>query len=183
MCAVVGHTVSMRTVSTASIPANESSSRITSGVWQVAFTIASKPVRATKTRSPAERSCASRMSRETASPSAISTSGAGADATRGVLATRGWTGRADGDTVCVRCTPATRAKMGPDFTRCGRSSLFAFRCWRGAVHESLMGISDGEKLDDRDRSRAEARTYQASLEKRAAESEQRGATRRSLRSP
>ena len=120
MCAVVGHIVSIRTVSTASIPVNESSSRITSGVWQVAFTIASKPVRATKTRRPAERSCASRTSLDTASPSAISTSGESGEATRARAATIGWTGVDDRDTVwALRCTSATRARMLPNLRRSG----------------------------------------------------------------
>jgi hypothetical protein len=111
MCAVVGHIVSIRTVSTASIPVNESSRRITSGVWQVAFTMASKPVRATKTRSPIERSCASRTSLDTASPSAISTSGATGEATRVRAATIGWIGLVDRDTVwALRCTSATPSK-------------------------------------------------------------------------
>lgn len=115
MCAVVGQTLNIRRVSGASIPLNVSSSRITSGIWTDAFTIASNPVRATETRSPAVRSCASLMSRETASPSAISTSGASVETTRVGVATIVRTGAADRDRVCaLRCTRRTRAKMLPN---------------------------------------------------------------------
>lgn len=75
MWEVTGQVVSRRPVSVASMPLSESASRIASGTWQDALTIASKPVRATDTRKPARRSCASRRSREASLPSAMRTCG------------------------------------------------------------------------------------------------------------
>ena len=75
MCEVTGQVVSSRPASDGSMSVSEASSRIMSGTWQEALTMASKAVRATETRRPASRSCASRRSRETALPSAIKTRG------------------------------------------------------------------------------------------------------------
>jgi len=101
--------------------------------------MASKPVRATKTRSPTERSCASRTSLDTASPSAISTSGASGEATRACAATIGWTGLADRDTVwALRSTSATRAKMLPNFRN--RDPLSGIRCPESGIRDPGSGL-------------------------------------------
>src|SRR4029453_14368743 len=114
MCSVGGQVLNIRMVSTASIPVTDSSSRITSGTWQEALTIASKPVRATATRNPAVLSCASRTSRDTASPSAINTSGALPLASAGDRATTGGVCVVVRDTgVAFRCTANAGAKMLP----------------------------------------------------------------------
>jgi hypothetical protein len=128
MCEVVGQVLSIRTVSVTSIPVTVSSSKITSGTWQEALTIVSKPVRATATRNPAVLSCASRTSRDTPSPSAINTSGAAPRVSAcGVAATGGVEGVVRERWVPFRCTPQARSKNVAEF---------ALRDWRLAACDS-----------------------------------------------
>ena len=132
MCEVVGQVRSMRTVSVASIPVTVSSSRITSGTWQEALTIASKPVRATETRNPAVLNCASRTSRDTASPAAINTSGATPrPSAGGVATTAGGCGVVRDRDVAFRCTTEAVSK------NVAQKSRFAIRDSPGCARCAL----------------------------------------------
>jgi hypothetical protein len=140
MCEVVGQVLSIRTVSVTSIPVTVSSSRITSGTWQEALTIVSKPVRATDTRNPAVLSCASRTSRDAASPSAINTSGATPRLSAGGVATTGGVDDCVRDRgVPFRCTPKARSKnvaqnRGPRLAVRSASPPSAFRASARQAH-------------------------------------------------
>jgi len=74
MCAVAGH-VDKRADASAAPSASEASTRIKSGKWQQALTIASNAVRAKATRKPRASSWRTRRARESALASATSASG------------------------------------------------------------------------------------------------------------
>jgi hypothetical protein len=108
MCAVTGQVVSSWSVSAAFRSTSEPSSRMKSGTWQEALTIASNDVRACDTLRPAARSCNARASSVRALVSAMRTWGA-FDATGGELAAT-----AGGCLTDVRrCTPGESARNLP----------------------------------------------------------------------
>jgi hypothetical protein len=103
-------------------------------------------VLATDTRNPAVLSCASRTSRDTASPSAINTSGDTPRLSAGGVATRGGVDDGVRDRgVPFRCTPKARSKNVAEFAArdsrlAARDSRWRSRFLRSGISDSMMRI-------------------------------------------
>ena len=125
--------------------------------------MASKPVRATDTRRPADLSCASRVSRDTASPSAINTRGPTWVVRRIGAPPIGPTCVVDRDRdEVLRCTRATRAKMLP-ISRGGRRGI-SRRGRRGSRAESAEDLAQrARRISRKDPLRTSARDLPRSL--------------------
>lgn len=111
ICAVVGQVVSSSHAVAASNSDSDLSSKITSGMWQDALTIASNAVWAIDTRKPAAASCAARSVRVRGLPSAIKTCVATVAGASGADANTLDRGREDAGLMrSRRCTAATASK-------------------------------------------------------------------------